>query len=90
MECVVSCSSTRTTRGGHREPQTHTTRPNFASPRIRETSQQNGGPLQFKQTQGCVGPVRSDSREGDHQTVSVGMEGMQGIEMRQKYVSVRN
>ena len=79
MECVVSCSSIRTTRGGHREPQTHTTRPNFP-PRFRETHQQNAGPCNSSKPRAGVEPVRSESREGDSQTVSVGMKGMQGIE----------
>ena len=84
MECVVSCSSTRTTRGGHREPQTHLTRPKLpAPPRNRETHQQNGGPLRpynSSKRRAGVEPVRSESREGDHKTVIVGMKGMQGIE----------
>ena len=38
------------------------------------------GPYYSSKRRAGVEPVRSESREGDSQTVSVGMEGMQGIE----------
>ena len=38
------------------------------------------GPYNSSKPRAGVEPVRSESREGDSQTVSVGMKGMQGIE----------
>ena len=38
------------------------------------------GPYNSSKPRACVEPVRSESHEGDSQTVSVGMKGMQGIE----------
>ena len=80
MECVVSCSSTRTTRGGHREPQTHTTRPKL--PLLPETGKhinRMAGAYNSSTSRAGVEPVRSESREGDNQTVIVDKEGMPGI-----------
>ena len=81
MECVVSCSSTRTTRGGRREPKTHTTRPKL--PLLPESGKHINrmpGPYNSSKPRAGVEPVRSESREGDSQTMSVAMKGMQGIE----------
>ena len=64
MECVVSCSSTRTTRGGHREPQTHTTRPKL--PLLPETGKhinRMAAPYNSSKRRAGVEPVRSESRE---------------------------
>ena len=81
MECVVSCSSTMTTRGCYREPQTHTTRPKL--PLLPESGKHINrmpGPYKSSKRRAGVEPVRSESREGDSQTMSVAMKGMQGIE----------
>jgi hypothetical protein len=65
MECVVSCSSTRTTRGGHREPQTHTTRPNFrSSPNPGNTSTECRAPT-----------IQANSESRRAECVEQGIEG---------------